>query len=64
MHLPQVWRQVWLRWAELRWAQRGSDSENRGRGDEEGFEVGTSQGRVATASRAWGSRNRASRRST
>lgn len=45
-HLPQVWRQVWLRGAELRWAQRGSDPESGGGGDELGFEVGTSQGRL------------------
>lgn len=45
-HLPQVWRQVWLRGAELWWAQRGSDPESGGGGDELGFEVGTSQGRL------------------
>lgn len=48
-----VWRQVWLRGAELRWAQRGSDPENGSGGDELGFEVGTSQGRGATASGEW-----------
>lgn len=37
---------MWLRGAELRWAQRGSDPESGGGGDELGFEVGTSQGRL------------------
>lgn len=37
---------MWLRGAELRWAQRGSDPESGGGGDELGFEVRTSQGRL------------------